>query len=56
VQLLELNTVKDDFDDLLDLLQTTLILPLDVWDEELEEVRAHLVVSDGLASDLLLLH
>ena len=56
MELLELNTVLDDLDDLLDLLEASLVLVLDVGLEELEQVRAHLVVSNGLAGYLLLEH
>lgn len=55
MELDELGTVLDDLDNLLDLLEAASILVLNVRDEELEEVLAHLVVDDGLARNLLLL-
>lgn len=56
MQLLELYAVLDDLDDLLDLLQARVVLMFNVGHKELEEVRAHLVVSDGLAGYLFLLN
>ena len=56
MKLLELDAVLNDLDNLLNLLKTRMVLMFNVWDEELEQVRAHLIVSNCLAGNLLLLN
>jgi len=56
MELDELRAVLDQLYHLLDLLEAAPVPMLHVWNEELEQVLAHLVLDNGLAGHLLLLH
>lgn len=54
MQLDKVGAILDDLNNLSDLFQTAFVAILHIWYKEVEQILAHFVVDDCLASDLFL--